>query len=81
LIWNAKQIDTDLPSAIEALKEALHFSILITYAQGLALLTKASKEYDYDLNLETIAKIWRGGCIIRSVALEDFRQAYARMEN
>jgi 6-phosphogluconate dehydrogenase len=54
-----KQIDTDLPSAIEALKEALHFSILITYAQGLALLTKASKEYDYDLNLETIAKIWR----------------------
>jgi 6-phosphogluconate dehydrogenase len=79
LIWNAKQIDTDLPSAIEALK-TLHFSILITYAQGLALLTKASKEYDYDLNLETIAKIWRGGCI-RSVALEDFRQAYARMEN
>jgi 6-phosphogluconate dehydrogenase len=78
LIWNAKQIDTDLPSAIEALKEALHFSILITYAQGLALLTKASKEYDYDLNLETIAKIWRGGCIIRSVALEDFRQAYAK---
>jgi 6-phosphogluconate dehydrogenase len=72
LIWNAKQIDTDLPSAIEALKEALHFSILITYAQGLALLTKASKVY-YDLNLET-AKIWRGGCI-RSVALEDFRQA------
>jgi 6-phosphogluconate dehydrogenase len=79
LIWNAKQIDTDLPSAIEA--EALHFSILITYAQGLALLTKASKEYDYDLNLETIAKIWRGGCIIRSVALEDFRQAMPRMEN
>jgi 6-phosphogluconate dehydrogenase len=78
LIWNAKQIDTDLPSAIESLKEALHFSILITYAQGLALLTKASKEYDYDLNLETIAKIWRGGCIIRSVVLEDFRQAYAK---
>jgi 6-phosphogluconate dehydrogenase len=78
LIWNAEQIDTDLPSATEALKEALHFSILITYAQGLALLTKASKEYDYDLNLETIAKIWRGGCIIRSVVLEDFRQAYAK---
>jgi 6-phosphogluconate dehydrogenase len=36
----------------------------------MALLTKASKEYDYDLNLETIAKIWRGGCIIRSVALK-----------
>lgn len=78
LIWNAEQTNTDLPSAIETLKGALYFSILITYAQGLALLTKASKEYNYDLNLETIAKIWRGGCIIRSTLLEDFRQAYAK---
>ncbi|MFV8269541.1 NADP-dependent phosphogluconate dehydrogenase [Flavobacterium sp. GT2N3] len=78
LVWDAEQSNTDLPSTIEALKGALHFSILITYAQGLALLTKASQEYNYDLNLETIAKIWRGGCIIRSVVLEDFRQAYAK---
>jgi 6-phosphogluconate dehydrogenase len=78
LIWNAEQINTDLSSAIETLKGALYFSILITYAQGLALLTKASKEYNYELNLETIAKIWRGGCIIRSTLLEDFRQAYAK---
>jgi 6-phosphogluconate dehydrogenase len=78
LIWNAEQTDTDLPTAIASLKGALHFSILITYAQGLALLTKASKEYNYELKLETIAKIWRGGCIIRSVVLEDFRQAYAK---
>ena len=81
LIWNAEQTKTNVPSAIEELKGALHFSILITYAQGLALLTKASKEYSYELNLETIAKIWRGGCIIRSVALEDFRQAYAKNSN
>jgi len=78
LIWNAEQTKTDVPAAIEELKGALHFSILITYAQGLALLTKASAEYNYELNLETIAKIWRGGCIIRAVALEDFRQAYAK---
>lgn len=78
LIWNAEQTNTDLPSAIETLKGALHFSVLITYAQGLALLTKASTEYNYELNLETIAKIWRGGCIIRSTVLEDFRQAYAK---
>ena len=78
LVWNTEQSNTDLPSTIKALKGALHFSILITYAQGLALLTKASQEYNYDLNLETIAKIWRGGCIIRSVVLEDFRQAYAK---
>ena len=43
LIWNAEQTDTDLPSAIETLKGALYFSILITYAQGLALLTKLRK--------------------------------------
>ena len=78
LVWNAEQGNTDLPSVLEELKGALHFSILITYAQGLALLSKASQEYNYDLNLETIAKIWRGGCIIRSVLLEDFRQAYAK---
>ncbi|MGO4906536.1 NADP-dependent phosphogluconate dehydrogenase [Flavobacterium sp. W20_MBD1_R3] len=78
LIWNSEQTNTDVPKAIEELKGALHFSILITYAQGLALLTKASTEYKYELNLETIAKIWRGGCIIRSVVLEDFRQAYAK---
>ncbi len=78
LVWNSEQTKTDLPSSIGALKGALYFSILITYAQGLALLTKASKEYNYELNLETIAKIWRGGCIIRSVVLDDFRQAYAK---
>ena len=78
LIWNAEQTNTDLPAAIETLKGALYFSILITYAQGLALLTKASEEYNYELNLETIAKIWRGGCIIRSTVLEDFRKAYAK---
>ncbi|RTZ03492.1 NADP-dependent phosphogluconate dehydrogenase [Flavobacterium sp. RSP49] len=78
LIWNAEQTNTDLPLAIESLKGALYFSILITYAQGLALLTKASEEYNYELNLETIAKIWRGGCIIRSTVLEDFRKAYAK---
>jgi 6-phosphogluconate dehydrogenase len=54
LISNAKQIDIDLPSRHRSTsKEACTLSILITYAQGLALLTKASKEYDYDPNLET----------------------------
>lgn len=78
LVWSPEEINTDLPVAIETLKGALYFSILITYAQGLALLTTASKEYNYDLNLETVSKIWRGGCIIRATVLEDFRQAYAK---
>lgn len=78
LVWNTPKSTTDLPLLIEELKGALHFSILITYAQGLALLTTASQEYKYGLNLETVTKIWRGGCIIRAAVLEDFRLAYLR---
>ena len=77
LLWEAKQTATDKDAAIASLKSALYFSILVTYAQGLAQLKTASKEYNYGLNLETVTKIWRGGCIIRANVLEDFRKAYA----
>ncbi|GGZ14622.1 6-phosphogluconate dehydrogenase, NADP(+)-dependent, decarboxylating [Echinicola pacifica] len=65
----------------EELKDALYFGMISTYAQGLAQLKVASKEYDYGLNLEEVAKIWRGGCIIRAACLEDFRKAYKRDPN
>lgn len=61
---------------IEQVRHALYASMIMTYAQGMALLREASKTYSYDLDLEAIARIWRGGCIIRSVLLEDFRTAY-----
>lgn len=77
LVWDTPKSDNDLASVLKELRGALHFSILITYAQGLALLTKASSEYNYNLNLETVTKIWRGGCIIRAAVLENFRLAYA----
>ncbi|AWW32357.1 phosphogluconate dehydrogenase (NADP(+)-dependent, decarboxylating) [Echinicola strongylocentroti] len=64
--------------AIESLKDALYFAIITTYAQGMVQLKLASDEYKYGLNLEEVAKIWRGGCIIRAACLEDFRQAYRR---
>jgi len=51
--------------------------MLISYAQGLALLKEASKEYGYGTNLETVAKVWRAGCIIRSKSLETISAAYA----
>jgi len=81
LVWDTETTEVNLPEVIESLKGALYFSILITYAQGLALLTTASKEYNYDLHLETVTKIWRGGCIIRATVLEDFRKAYAKNTN
>jgi len=63
--------------AIADLRSALFTAVLISYAQGLALLREASKEYGYGTNLETVAKVWRAGCIIRSRSLENIRAAYA----
>ncbi|KLT68157.1 NADP-dependent phosphogluconate dehydrogenase [Flavobacterium sp. ABG] len=78
LIWENAKTTVNTTEAIASLKSALYFSTLITYAQGLAMLKTASKEYNYDLNLETVTKIWRGGCIIRAEVLEDFRKAFAQ---
>jgi len=63
---------------IESLEAALYFSTIIAYAQGMHLLAQASKEYKYDLKMDRIALIWRGGCIIRSTFLEDIYQAYKK---
>ncbi|MFC4263831.1 NADP-dependent phosphogluconate dehydrogenase [Ferruginibacter yonginensis] len=61
---------------IQQIEDALYAGFLITYAQGLALLQNASSTHAYDLNLKTIASIWRGGCIIRAAMLETIMQAY-----
>ncbi|MGI9547570.1 MAG: NADP-dependent phosphogluconate dehydrogenase [Flavobacteriaceae bacterium] len=57
-------------------EEALYFAFIVTYAQGMHQLKEASGEYGYKLNLATIAKIWRAGCIIRAALLEDIAEAY-----
>jgi 6-phosphogluconate dehydrogenase len=62
---------------IEQLGQALELGFILTYAQGLDLLRHASKAHEYGLNVAEVAKIWRGGCIIRSALLEDIRVAYA----
>lgn len=66
----------DKAAFLKELEDALYFAFIVTYAQGYALLADASQEMDFGLNLETIAKIWRGGCIIRADLLEDIRQAF-----
>ncbi|HMQ48476.1 MAG TPA: NADP-dependent phosphogluconate dehydrogenase [Saprospiraceae bacterium] len=62
---------------IDLAGDALHFAFITTYAQGLHLLAEAAAAYHFGLNLETIARIWRGGCIIRAALLEKIRQAYS----
>ncbi|MEL4307729.1 NADP-dependent phosphogluconate dehydrogenase [Joostella sp. CR20] len=68
--------NTDKASIVATFKDAFYFTMVTIYAQGMAQLTIASAEFDYGLNLEEVAKIWRGGCIIRAKVLEDFRKAY-----
>ena len=62
--------------AISLAKNSLYAGTIITFAQGMALLSAASDAYKYNLDLETIARIWRGGCIIRAALLEKVRKAY-----
>lgn len=65
-------------SFIDDLEEAFYFAMVSAYAQGMHLLWQASNNYQYELNLAEIAKIWRGGCIIRAEFLEDIYQAYKK---
>ena len=68
---------TDEPDEyIANLEQAFYFGMVTAYAQGMHLLYKASQEFKYDLELDQIAKIWRGGCIIRSAFLEDIYSAF-----
>ncbi len=65
-------------SELEALlQNALYAAKILSYAQGFALLKTASDRYGWNLDYSAIAGCWRGGCIIRSVFLENIRQAYA----
>ncbi len=71
-------ISTDTENVIEWVKEALFAAKICSYAQGFGLMRQADLEYDYNLNYGDIARIWRGGCIIRAAFLNDIRQAFGR---
>jgi 6-phosphogluconate dehydrogenase len=72
----AGQLAGDKDELLGQLEQAFYFSMVITYAQGMHMLSRASEEFKYDLQLATIARIWRGGCIIRSTFLNDIYNAY-----
>jgi len=66
----------DRDVSLERLRRALYTAMTGIYAQGMALLAVASDKYAYHLDLEAVARIWRGGCIIRAALLEDIRAAF-----
>jgi 6-phosphogluconate dehydrogenase len=66
----------DRATFINKVRDALYCSKMCSYAQGMALLGKASEEFGYNLNLAEDARIWKGGCIIRAGFLDKIKQAY-----
>ncbi|MEB2284815.1 MAG: phosphogluconate dehydrogenase (NADP(+)-dependent, decarboxylating) [Polyangiaceae bacterium UTPRO1] len=65
-------------AAIADIRAALYAAKICSYAQGFALLAAASKEFDYGVKLGEMARIWKGGCIIRAAFLDRIRQACER---
>ena len=66
----------DAKAFVQHLAHACYVATVVTYAQGFVMMRKASKTYGYNLNLEAVARIWRGGCIIRAALLDDIRAAF-----
>ena len=64
--------------SVDTVRDALFAGMIVTYAQGFAQLQHASAAQGYNLALRDVASIWRGGCIIRSALLRDFRAAFDR---
>ena len=71
-----RRLNGDRGTFLTQLGRALFAGMIAVYAQGMALLAAASHKYEYHLDLEAVARIWRGGCIIRSVLLEDICAAF-----
>lgn len=75
---NAPAFTGDRKAFIEAVRQALYASKICSYAQGFAQMRAASEEYNWDLKYGNIAKIFRGGCIIRARFLQNIMEAYDR---
>ena len=76
-----QSFDGNADALIDDLEQALYASKIVSYAQGYQLMRAVSDEYDWNLNYGGIALMWRGGCIIRSVFLENIRDAFANDPN
>jgi 6-phosphogluconate dehydrogenase len=74
----ARRSRTAKQAATLQIRDALYASKICSYAQGFDLLAVASQELQYGLRLGELARIWKGGCIIRAVFLDTIREAFER---
>lgn len=72
-----KNIEITKDEYLPLLHDALYFATIISYAQGLAMIHKASEELQMDIPVREVVKVWRGGCIIRSALLDIFSESFA----
>lgn len=80
----ARALVGDRASFVEAVRQALYASKIVSYAQGFVQLQAASAEHDWDLDYGHAALLWRGGCIIRAQFLDRIKEAFdsdANLEN
>ena len=68
----------DRKKLIQAVHDALYASKICSYAQGMHLIAVGSHEFNWNINLQEMARIWKGGCIIRARFLDTIMQAYER---
>jgi 6-phosphogluconate dehydrogenase len=66
----------DTKTFVNMVRDALYCSKICSYAQGMALISTASKTYNWGLNLGEMARIWKGGCIIRAGFLNKIKKAF-----
>ena len=66
----------DRTEFINKVRDALYCSKICSYAQGMALLSAASKAYGFELDLAECSRIWKGGCIIRAGFLDKIKKAF-----
>lgn len=71
-----QKLNVDKKAFIEQVRLALYASKIVSYAQGFMLLRQAAKNFGWSLNYGSIALMWRGGCIIRSVFLGKIKEAF-----
>lgn len=72
-----EDIPVDRTELIANVRTALELSMMNAYAQGFQLLSEASKQQSWNLNIPEIARTWMGGCIIRSSMVDMYRKAFA----
>src|SRR5260370_13691460 len=71
----------DRQALIDAVRDALYASKIISYAQGFSLFEAASKQFNWNLHYGDIATIWRGGCILRAKFLDQIKEGVDRVPN